>query len=171
MKSQIKLLVFSSAILAPLSVLAQPVCPVCTVAVCAGLGLARWLKIDDTITGLWVAGLLIAVVGWTVKFLEKRKWNFPYRTFVTAVVLYLSVFIPLYLTKMVGDPLHQLWGIDKLILGVLVGSLGFGLSLLLHQALKKKNNDKVYFPYQKVIIPVSALLILSVAFYFVTKYC
>ena len=170
MKIKIKFLALLASILAPLGVLANPVCLVCTVAVGTGLGLTRWLKIDDTISGLWIAGLLIAIVGWTVKFLEKKKWRFQYRTIIVVLALYLSVFIPLYLTKIVGDPLHRFWGIDKLVLGVLVGSLGFSLSLWLHQVLKKKNSDKVYFPYQRVIIPVGALLILSLAFYFITKY-
>jgi len=30
------------------------VCPVCTVAAGAGVGLSRWLGIDDIIIGLWV---------------------------------------------------------------------------------------------------------------------
>jgi hypothetical protein len=171
MKIKNIILMFGPVFLTPLGVSAQPVCPVCTVAVCAGLGLARWLKIDDTITGLWIAGLLIAVVGWTVKFFEKKNWRFQGRSMIIALFFYLSVLIPLYLTKMIGDPLHRLWGVDKLIIGVLVGSIGFALSLWLHGWLKRKNNGKVYFPYQKVIIPVGALLILSLIFYLITKYC
>ena len=33
---------------------AKAICPVCTVAVGAGIGLSRWLGIDDSITGLWI---------------------------------------------------------------------------------------------------------------------
>lgn len=157
--------------LAPLQALAQPVCPVCTVAVCTGLGLARWLKIDDTITGLWLAGLIIAFVGWTVDFCRKKKWSFPGLTITAVLFFYLSAILPLYWLKIVGDPLHKLFGMDKLVLGIAIGSVFFVFSLWLHSWLKKRNNDKVFFPYQKVVIPVGVLLVLSLVVYFVVKWC
>ena len=51
-------------------------CPVCTVAVGAGLGLARWLRIDDTISGLWIGGLTISMIMWTLSWLAKKNINF-----------------------------------------------------------------------------------------------
>ncbi len=35
---------------------AQAICPICTIAVGAGVGFSRYLGIDDTIAGLWIGG-------------------------------------------------------------------------------------------------------------------
>jgi hypothetical protein len=35
--------------------------------------------------------------------------------------------------------------------------------------LKKKNQDKVYFPFQKVVFAISPLIVLSAIFYILTK--
>ena len=52
-----KILSISVFILLISSRVAHAVCPVCTVAVGAGLGLAEWLGIDDSISGLWIGAL------------------------------------------------------------------------------------------------------------------
>ena len=48
-------------------------CPVCAVAVGFGLGLSRWLKIDDAISGLWIGALIVSLsfilAKWTRKYL------------------------------------------------------------------------------------------------------
>jgi hypothetical protein len=36
--------------------------------------------------------------------------------------------------------------------------------------LKQKNGGKAHFPFEKVVLPVAPLIILSVIFYFVTKH-
>jgi hypothetical protein len=69
---------------------------------------------------------------------------------------------------MIGHPLNTIWGMDKLVLGIILGSIFFLLAVYLNNFLKKKNNGKVYFPFQKVVIPVITLAILSVIFYFLT---
>jgi hypothetical protein len=39
---------------------------------------------------------------------------------------------------------------------------------LWYQILKKKNNGHAYFPFQKVVMPIVGLALMSVAFYFIT---
>ncbi|MCX6758247.1 MAG: hypothetical protein NTX14_00895, partial [Candidatus Nealsonbacteria bacterium] len=48
---------------------ALAVCPICTVAVGAGLGLSRWFGIDDSISGLWIGGLIVSFILWTIDWL------------------------------------------------------------------------------------------------------
>jgi hypothetical protein len=50
---------------------------------------------------------------------------------------------------------------------MIIGGVAFWLAAKLHFLLKKNNGDKVYFPFQKVIIPVSTLLLLTIIFYFI----
>jgi len=145
------------------------VCPACTVAVGAGVGLSRWLGIDDTITGLWIGGFLISSSLWLDSYLEGKKIKFPRRTFALVLVFYLVTVFPLYFTGIIGHPYNKIWGIDKLIFGTGIGSVLFLLSIFLDKYLRTKNSGRVYFYYQKVVLPVLLLLLGSGVFYFLTK--
>jgi len=54
------------------------VCPICTVAVGAGLGISRWLGIDDSVTGLWIGGLILSSGLWLADWIGKKGWRVPY---------------------------------------------------------------------------------------------
>jgi hypothetical protein len=58
---------------------------------------------------------------------------------------------------------------DKLLLGIVVGSVAFWFGAEWYFHLKEKNGGRAYFPFQKVVMPVSPLIIMSIAFYFLTK--
>ncbi|MBM3208768.1 hypothetical protein FJZ40_00540 [Candidatus Shapirobacteria bacterium] len=160
--------ILSASFLFSHEALAQP-CPVCMVAVTAGVGLSRWLGIDDTITGLWIGGLTLSLILWTISFLEARKIKFTGRKIIVSLSYYLFIIVPLYLTGIMGHPFNRFWGVDKLLLGMIFGSVFFFLGFLSYGFLKKKNNNKPYFPYQKIVMPITLLLILSFLFYFLTK--
>ncbi len=65
------LLVAAGFLFAPI-MSAQAVCPVCIVAVGAGLGLSEYLGIDDSIAGVWIGGMLIALSTWTISYCDKK---------------------------------------------------------------------------------------------------
>ena len=148
---------------------AQAFCPVCTIAVGAGVGLSRWLGIDDTITGVWIGALTVSMIMWTINWLKKKNYIFKGYKIIIALVFYGLIIIPLYYTDLAGHPFNTLWGFDKLVLSIGLGSLVFLFTGLWYEYLKKKNNDHAYFPYQKVVMPVSSAIILSIIFYFITK--
>lgn len=142
-------------------------CPVCTVAVGAGVGLCRYLGIDDLISGTWIGGLLMSLTLWTIDWLNKKKIKFLFRKILVFVFWYGISIFPFYWLGMMGQPENKFLGIDKLLFGIISGSIVFLISVLFHNFLVKKNQGKSYFPFQKVIIPVSFLLILSLFFYFI----
>jgi cation transport ATPase len=144
-------------------------CPVCTVVVAGGVGLSRWLKVDDLISGLWIGGLLVSLSLWTINWLNKKNIKFLFRKILIFVFWYGITILPLYKAGIIGDLRNQIFGIDKLIGGIILGSLVFVLSLLFNNFLIKRNNNKVYFPFQKVAIPVLFLLISSLILYFLIK--
>lgn len=150
---------------------ALAVCPICTVAVGAGVGLSRWLGIDDAITGLWVGGLIVSMITWTEGWLEKKNIRFKGRIFVNILGYYALIIIPLYYSGIIGNPLNTLCacGLDKLLLGIIVGSVGFWFGASWYYFLKEKNQGRAYFPFQKVVMPIGPLIILSIIFYFLTK--
>ncbi len=149
---------------------AKAVCPVCTVAVGAGIGLSRWFGIDDTITGSWVGALLVSLSIWTINWIQRKEWNFRgYKVFVFATY-FLLVVVPLFWMDIFWHPLNKLWGMDKLVLGMVSGVLFFSFSVWLNEFFKAKNQNKVYFPFQKVVLTVGSVIILSGIFYFLTQF-
>jgi hypothetical protein len=65
--------------------------------------------------------------------------------------------------------LNKLWGMDRILLGMMIGSIVFFVAAVSYNQLKKNNKDHAYFPFQKVIMPLVSLIILSVIFYIITK--
>ena len=147
------------------------ICPVCTIAVGAGLGLSRYFGIDDVISGLWVGGLILSSSLWMANWLHKKELKIKIHilNFTVAAVFYLITLVPLYFTGIIGHPYNTIYGIDKLLFGTTIGSIVFLLSLRLDK-MARKYYGRQFFNYQKVVFPVSALIILSLIFYTVIKY-
>jgi hypothetical protein len=148
---------------------AQAVCPICTVAVGAGLGISRWLGIDDSVTGLWIGGLILSSGLWLADWIGKRNWKVPQKELLSVSLFFVMVIPPLYWGKLIGLPGNLLWGIDKVLLGIAIGSLLFISGVWLDKWLRSANENKVYVYYQKVIIPVFLLSIASFIFYLITN--
>lgn len=148
---------------------AQAFCPVCTAAVGAGVGFSRWLGIDDTISGLWIGALLASLILWTNDWLERKDKKFKGRGLVILLVYVLFLFVPLYWAGIIGHPFNQIWGIDKIIFGSFVGAAVFLAGAGWYVNLKKKNGGHAYFPFQKVVMPILPVAILSAVFYFLMK--
>ena len=151
------------------SLQAFAICPLCTIAVAAGVGLSRYLGIDDTITGLWIGGLTVSMILWTIDWFDRKNFKFIGRNFITAILYYLFIVFPLYFYDVLGHPLNVLWGVDKLFLGIAIGSVVFFIGAIWYFYIKKNNDGHAYFPFQKVVMPIAPLIILSIVFYFITK--
>jgi hypothetical protein len=141
------------------------VCPVCTIVVTGGVGLSKYLGIDDLISGVWIGALLFSLVLWTIEWLNKRKIKFFFRKPLVFIFWYGLTILPLMKSGIIGHPQNKFLGIDKLIFGIFSGTIVFLLSILFENYLRKKNQGKVYFKFQKVIIPISFLIILSLIFW------
>jgi len=145
------------------------VCPLCTFTVGAGIGLAQYFGVDDTITGLWIGGLMVSMVWWTNIWLEKNNITFYGRNIVVAVVYYSFAIIPFYFWGIMGHTLNKYYGIDKILLGIVIGSIVFFAGVVSYEYLKNNNQGKAYFPFQKIVMPVAPLVILSIIFCYLTK--
>lgn len=160
------LLIFIITLLSVKKVFA--VCPVCTVAVGAGVGLAQYLGIDDAISGVWIGAFTVSMALWTINWhirkYKKTKWIIP----VSFALYYALVVVPLFFMKSIFHPFNNLLGINKLILGIIVGSLIFLLSTRLYEYMKTKNG-KAHFPFEKIVIPIFSLSFISFLFYLITR--
>ncbi len=141
-------------------------CPVCTIVVGAGVGLSRYLGIDDLISGIWIGGLLMSLVVWTINWLSKKKVKFLFRKLLVLIFWYSIAILPLYQWGIMGYKENKFLGVDKLLFGIISGSGAFLFSVLLHNFLLKKSKGRVFFPFQKIVIPFLFLIILSLIFYY-----
>lgn len=148
---------------------AQAVCPVCTFAVTTGVGLSRWLGVDDTISGLWIGGVIVSMILWTLSWMDAQAIHFKLRGLITTLAYYLLICVPLYAADMIGGARNRLFGIDKLALGIIIGSLAFYAGAWSYERLKQMNKGRAYFPFQKVAMPVVPLILLTPVLYLVTK--
>jgi len=160
----LKWVLLAGCLLAPS---AFAICPLCTIAVGAGIGLFEWLGISDLISGLWVGGLIVSLSFWTANWLNRKGWRFPLQGLAMLVFYSVIIILPLYYPMgYIGRPNHTLWHIDILLLGIIIGAIVFFCASILHFYLKIRNQSKVYFPLQKVVLPVLPLVLLSIIFYF-----
>lgn len=178
MKKIIKIISFLSV---PVLFLISPtntyaVCPVCTVAVIGGLGLSRFLGIDDAVSGVWVGGLLVSLSFWFVDWLIKKgyvkkvikKIGRNISITISYLLLFAITFIPMVETNFIGHPVNKIWGIDKLIFGTVIGTGTFLLGVYADKK-ERKLKGKQLFQFQRVVFPVVALVIASAILYFATK--
>ena len=150
---------------------ALAVCPVCTVAVGAGIGFSRWLGIDDSITGLWLGGFLLSVSLWTIDWLNRKNIRFLFKRFFVILAYYLMAITPLYYAKIIAHPFDFICSCaqDKLLVGIIQGSAAFFFAAKLYEFLKQRHNGKAHFPYEKIALPVATLLVFTAIFYFLTN--
>ena len=144
------------------------VCPVCTIAVAAGVGILRSVGIDDIITGLWFGALIVSSIAWMISWLDKKNIHFLFRKILVIVSFYILFIGPMYwFGYMKNAP--ELYGYSRLMIGVVIGSIIFILGVLADKYLRKINDDKQSVLYQKVIIPLTFLIISSIIGYFLIK--
>ena len=148
---------------------AMAVCPVCTVAVGAGLEGARLLGVDDVITGIWAGGLTLSLSMWTAGWLKKRGIKSAFWGIVVPFVVYYALLGMVYLMPDVHFGANTLWGIDKFLLGTIVGTVCFWAGARWYVSIKRNNGGHAQFAFQKVVIPVSFLIIATIVFWFLTK--
>lgn len=148
---------------------ASAVCPVCTVAVGAGLEGARLLGVDDVITGIWAGGLTLSLFFWTAGWLRRHDVHSFFWQILVPFVGYYALLGSVYFLPNMHFGMHTLWGIDKFLVGIIVGTVCFWLGARRYVAIKRRNGGHAQFPFQKVVLPISFLVLATVAFWFITK--
>lgn len=125
--------------------------------------MSRYLGVDDLIIGVWVGGLLVSLGLWMATYVKKTF--FKGQQWLAVVILWLTTYLGFKEAKLIGNPTCTIHGHDKLLSGMVFGTvafmLGFGLDYLLRK-LNKKNPGKAFFPYQKVAAPIFFLIIATI---------
>ncbi len=136
-------------------------CPACVVTIGGGLLIAKKLGMDDLLVSIWLSGFNTAFAFLIVSGAKSRK--IFYSVLLSLIFLVLNL-LYLFFSGQLFHAGNTLWGIDKIILGTVVGFIGFLFSVYLDRLVRKTNKGKVLFRYQKVLIPVFLLFIITLLF-------
>lgn len=152
---------------------ALAVCPVCTVAVGAGLEGARLLGVEDVVTGVWAGGLTLSIAAWTANWMHKRGVKNVFWYLLNFVVYYILLagvyFIPMN-NPIVKFNDNCMWGIDQFLLGAVTGTVVFLLMQKWYQKIKAANGGHAQFPFQKVVMPFGGLLFATIVFWAIIRW-
>ncbi len=172
MKNYLKLVLFSCFCAMCVMSVAYAVCPVCTIAIGAGLEGMRMLGVKDVITGIWAGGLTVSLIGWTANYMRRRNVKGWFWYLLNAVV-YIALLAGVYFFPR-ANPIVKwwencMWGIDQFLLGSLVGAITFILMEIWYMRIKRNNGGHALFPFQKVVMPFGGLVVMTVIFWLIIK--
>lgn len=138
-------------------------CPMCTIGVMVGFGLSRWLGVDDAISGIWIGALILAFSLWTFNWIFRKKTQKPIIFLPVIMTAYwLLTFWPLYAAHLISNiECQSISGMNRLVFGSLLGMALSGFAISVDKQSRRYRGGAKLFPYQKVIIPISILLIAS----------
>jgi len=138
--------------------------PICAIGIAGGLGLSKLLGIDDITLGFWIGALILSFSVQFNQFLIKKGKASPFSFWIVFLITWLSSFLPVW-NKLGWGEKTCFCGLPRVITGSFLGMfILFFSDWLDNIILKKFHQDKVYFPYQRVIIPLIALIIISAIF-------
>ncbi len=164
------LLVPSTYLLFPSLVSAH--CPLCVAGAAFGITLTRWVGVDDSITGVWVAAFLGAISFWTYSLASSKISLSPAKKSLAKPLIYVLIFgltlWSFYKFQLIIR-MSQIFGLDKLTFGMLAGGTLFYLVDILDNFVIKKEG-KVLFPYQRIVVSLGSMALLSLLIYILINY-
>lgn len=142
--------------------LANPACPVCTIAIGASLTIARQFGVDDCVVAVW-SGAFLAILGyWAIRWFDKKNWHFKGRDTVL-MLLSLSMIGFVYLKEITYDPtIIGIFYIDSFLFSTILGAVAFIGTMRLYDWMKARNGGHAHFPFEKVVLPFGVVLALSI---------
>ena len=162
MKSVFKKVLGGALEMLPTAAVANPACPLCTIAIGAGVGVAESLGVPSVVVGIWAGALLTLLGYWMIKFFDKRGWKFWGRD-----VLLIGVSVAMIGFAYVGDLQYtpqEIWSViylDPILFGALLGMVVLIVVEKLYEWMKRKNGGHAHFPFERVVLPVVALALVS----------
>ena len=140
-------------------------CPLCVAGAAVGITLTRWIGVDDSITGIWIAALLGAMSFWLYNWLLIRAPLIRKYGRILKPAIYIliwgSTLWSFYKFQLIIR-MTQIFGLDKLTFGMLTG----GILFYLVDMIKLKH----YFNYQKIVISLGSMIVLSLLIYILINF-
>ncbi|MEK6973193.1 MAG: hypothetical protein AABW72_04090 [archaeon] len=140
-------------------------CPICTAAVGVGLVTTRVYGFDDAIMGVWIGAFIISTAVWANNALKKRF--IPFQAPLMSITAFILTTGSFYAAGLMNGTYAKAFGIDRLLLGIIVGSVLTYAMPIVSKKIKELNKNKVLFPFQTIVLIVLVLIIASISMMFV----
>jgi len=152
---------------------ASAMCPLCTAGAAIALGIARYYGVDDIVVGLWLGALAVSTALWVNNVIKKRvRPNIiPVQGPLIVTLVIASTIVPFYFAGFFnGMPnmVDTIFGINRLVFGTVIGGIVMLVGEPLSNFIKRKRHAA--FPFQTIVLTLLILTLLSVLFWYVTKY-
>ncbi len=157
-------------------------CPLCTGAAIGGIALARVFGVDDSIVGVFIGAMIASTALWFSKVIAKKKINFPFQDAALIAASFFLTAVPFYSVGLITSfemvksmPEHHamlglgVFGIDKLLTGIIFGTLGVWLALWLSNEIKEMRGKNLW-PFQGVSFVAIASIAMSLVLWGVLKW-
>lgn len=152
-------------------------CPLCTAAVGAAAVSAGYYGVDMTIVGLFVGAFGVSTGLWFGRKIKTKYIPFQLpliviASFLLTVVPLMSVnggesfFFPVLLFGAAGTFFNKVYWLNKMLVGGSMGGLLTAAGFQFHLFLKKRNDDKVFFPFQGMAVTLAMLAVAGFMIFF-----
>ena len=148
----------------PAGVLAH--CPLCTAATGSLVAVTRLAGVDDTVVGTFIGAFTISTALWASRMISKRlRRSFPFQSALLSVLSLALTLGGFYLGGVLNTSSLQLFGIDRLLFGTVLGAALTIVALEVHKAIRKGNGNKNHLPFQGILLPLAILAVANAALY------
>ncbi len=165
----------ASAVIAASALAAAPAlahCPLCAAATAGGVGAARLLGVDDTVVGTFIGGFAVSTGLWFSNWLTKKRQGaaIPLQQAISVIASVALTILTLYLARLLGsaDPSFLMFGIDKILVGTLAGTIVTLAAFALHKWIRKVRGGKSLMPFQGIALTLACLSVTGAVFFFAT---
>jgi len=143
-------------------------CPLCTAGTIIGVGVTRSLGWDDSIIGIFVGAMIVSSALWFNNILKKR--NIGGNTFLRIGSITIATFVlavlSFYFAGIFGPAnTYRIFGMEKIIFGTISGAIVSFAAFFISNELKRKNEGKVLFNYQTMVLTFGALALNALIFW------
>lgn len=140
-------------------------CPLCTAAVGVGLVTTRLYGFDDAIVGVWIGAFIISTAVWANNALKKRF--IPFQAPILSIAAIILTTGSFYAAGLMNGTYAKTFGVDRLLLGILIGSILTYAMPIVSKKIKAINKNKALFPFQTIVLIVTVLILASLGMIFV----
>src|SRR3990167_7390487 len=147
-------------------------CPLCTAATIVGVGVTRSLGWDDSIVGIFVGAMIVSSALWVNNIFKRRNvgGNAFLRIGSITVATFVLTILSFYFAGIFGlANTYRIFGMEKIIFGTISGAVVSFATFFISNEVKRRNEGKVLFNYQTMILTFGALILNALIFLMVFR--
>ncbi|MBI4017652.1 MAG: hypothetical protein HY366_01755 [Candidatus Aenigmarchaeota archaeon] len=147
-------------------------CPLCTAATGALVATSRVAGLDDVITGTFLGAFTVSTAFWLARAVSSRlrahKSRYarlsahPYVLTTASLALTLA---GLQLSGILSVFAPRIFGVDKLLLGTVLGAVVSVAAFELHSTIRRSNGGRNHIPFQGIVLPLLILIVIDALLY------